>query len=591
MKRVFIGHRGVGKSTILERHKTYFPNIPHIDLDQYISVQENKKISEIFLNQGEDAFRLLENKCFQQLIQQENFVISVGAGFNTNNFSSSSDQDIEIVYISRRTDSDGRVFLNRPRLNVDMTAIEESKHRFIHREEKFRKIAHWVYHLPEGLSEVSRIEKNIFNKNTELKSSFYTLKNKKELKWVHHLNQFELRTDYFSYDEIQEIVRKYTGLKFIISIRKIENDFDKYYLLKEKNIWIDWAIDLAPCLKTDQTTIVSMHGNDFNLSKKEIEKYQHDDHLLLKLCPIVNSFDELEAGYKWQQEEPEKRSFLPRTDFNKNKKSLWRWFRCIMLKKQKINFIQSIIDFDDQPSLYQNEQVEYNKIETFGAVLGFPVHHSITPTYQYRLFNRSVFFVDIPIIQKDFNQAILFLEKLGLRYAAVTSPLKKSAAEFLRLHGLVDSQLQAINTLYLNHSKRIGISTDHFGFDRLLKSISLKDVLHSKIVIWGGGGVVESIQKIIPNVVQFSSQTGQLKMRNSHQDIQPDILIWAAPRYDKTQFPPVNWTPQIVVDLNYTENSMGLEYAQTLLHTKYVSGLIMFEEQGLEQYKFWLEQI
>lgn len=60
MKRVFIGHRGVGKSSLLERHQGYFPDVPAFDLDQVITDKENQPVSEIFAQQGETVFRNLE---------------------------------------------------------------------------------------------------------------------------------------------------------------------------------------------------------------------------------------------------------------------------------------------------------------------------------------------------------------------------------------------------------------------------------------------------------------------------------------------------------------------------------------------------
>ena len=82
MKRVFIGHRGVGKSSLLHRHKEYFPGVPAFDLDIEIELRTGKKVADIFANQGEPIFRELEHKVFQNIITLDNFVISVGGGFN-----------------------------------------------------------------------------------------------------------------------------------------------------------------------------------------------------------------------------------------------------------------------------------------------------------------------------------------------------------------------------------------------------------------------------------------------------------------------------------------------------------------------------
>ena len=51
MKRVLIGHRGVGKTALLERHQTYFPDIEHFDLDQ--EIEKRKKIKRKKKNKKE----------------------------------------------------------------------------------------------------------------------------------------------------------------------------------------------------------------------------------------------------------------------------------------------------------------------------------------------------------------------------------------------------------------------------------------------------------------------------------------------------------------------------------------------------------
>ena len=51
-------------------------------------------------------------------------------------------------------------------------------------------------------------------------------------------------------------------------------------------------------------------------------------------------------------------------------------------------------------------------------------------------------------------------------------------------------------------------------------------------------------------------------------------------------FPPAPWKPQLVLDLNYTEDSPGREYA-LLVGADYISGKLMFEYQAKKQQKFF----
>ena len=78
---ILTGFMGSGKSTVgrvlaKELH-TYF-----IDTDNLIETFENKTISEIFANEGEEAFRAKERYCFEWIKNNvKNTVISVGGGF------------------------------------------------------------------------------------------------------------------------------------------------------------------------------------------------------------------------------------------------------------------------------------------------------------------------------------------------------------------------------------------------------------------------------------------------------------------------------------------------------------------------------
>jgi shikimate 5-dehydrogenase len=53
--------------------------------------------------------------------------------------------------------------------------------------------------------------------------------------------------------------------------------------------------------------------------------------------------------------------------------------------------------------------------------------------------------------------------------------------------------------------------------------------------------------------------------------------------------PPKQWKPSILVDLNYTEDSPGREYALQV-GAEYVSGLRMFQVQAEKQREFWLRE-
>lgn len=81
MKRiVLIGFMGVGKTTIGRRLAKEL-GCRLIDTDETIEKMQGKRISEIFAEDGEAAFRNMETELLRKLLKsQENFVLSVGGG-------------------------------------------------------------------------------------------------------------------------------------------------------------------------------------------------------------------------------------------------------------------------------------------------------------------------------------------------------------------------------------------------------------------------------------------------------------------------------------------------------------------------------
>ena len=76
---VLIGPPGSGKSTVgfaLAKHL----QTPFFDTDDLIENKRAKKITDIFVEDGEEVFRALEFEVLQNVLQEEVAVISLGGG-------------------------------------------------------------------------------------------------------------------------------------------------------------------------------------------------------------------------------------------------------------------------------------------------------------------------------------------------------------------------------------------------------------------------------------------------------------------------------------------------------------------------------
>ena len=78
-KIVLIGPPGAGKSTV-GKSLAKLLNLPFIDSDREIERITNRKISEIFVEDGEEYFRKIESETVTSLLRDFQGVISLGGG-------------------------------------------------------------------------------------------------------------------------------------------------------------------------------------------------------------------------------------------------------------------------------------------------------------------------------------------------------------------------------------------------------------------------------------------------------------------------------------------------------------------------------
>jgi shikimate 5-dehydrogenase len=224
-----------------------------------------------------------------------------------------------------------------------------------------------------------------------------------------------------------------------------------------------------------------------------------------------------------------------------------------------------------------------NAAAEFAAVLGDPVMHSRTPVEQEEFFKPYGWPVyGIRVEEEEWQEAFGVLRELGLRAAAVTSPLKHEAYLSSTVKTLEAEDLQAVNTLYIDGESMQGHNTDFYGFQTMVK----REELNEPVAVWGGGGTLSVIFKVFENAVSFSARTGQPRVKRDVSAFKPKTLIWACGRSEMYKWPLHDWELETVVDMNYTENSMGRELAQAL-GCRYISGLTMFKAQAEAQRKYW----
>ena len=591
MLNIIIGHRGTGKSSWLKALKIFYKThqIParFFDLDKQIERVSGKSIFELF-EKGESFFRNWEKKVFHNLVQSisknEICFLAVGAGFVFKKQASWN-----VIHLCRYTDSMGRIFLNRPPLTPFQNPFKEYKYFYKKRNSYYLKQADEVLFRREhfkkleqsdllflGLKKLSKPEFSLRLNPEEVPKKKEQLKSflEKRLQWG--LRFFELHdqtADKAFIDKVKTLVIE-DKLLFSSQFSK------KFCSIKKKRHW-SWDLSLGPPPKG--VCILSLHKRGKKSLKEILTDFSSYKKYHLKLAIEIFNFKELKRAYDWYCEDTKNRSFLPRS-----KLGSWLWFRQAFGSKMFLHFIKERPsslkkgEVLDQPFL--SEAVPFiKKSKALAGILADPVHFSATPSEQNTFFYKqnSIPVLPIPLKEADLTkQNLKIFSELGFVFFAVSSPLKKRAFLVSDSKDQRVQELKTANTLIFHNKMWKAFNTDWNGLQKLRK-YSLESTF-----VWGGGGLRPVLKKLLPLASFYSARNSKpLKKKFSKEEFYPKTLIWAVGRKRMEQgclMPPKNWKPSLVIDINYTEDSPGLEYALQV-SAQYINGMGFFKKQARKQ--------
>lgn len=593
MIHIIIGHRGTGKSHWLHIiSQIYKKKALYFDLDREVEAFSGKPIVSIFEKEGEKSFRKWEQRAFLHLLKNirqtlrisskdKKIFIAVGGGFIFK-----KTKDMKVIYLGRITDPEGRVFLDRPRLTEKKTSsFQEYLKLYKKRSSRYLRQADEIFFRMEHFKKaqlsdriflgerknpqpffVLRLDPESLPKNTRLLKEFL----KRRLNWGARFFELHDRTADFNF--IKKIRSFIPDSKILFSSQK-EKSFQK---IKNK---LHWSWDLSLGKPPRGAHILSLHQRGQNNLKKVLKDLSVYKNYSLKLAVEIFTLQELWDGLVWQREDPRRRSFLPRSPDGR-----WRWFRNAFGRTMPFHFIrEGFSEVLDQP--FFAEACHYRrKACALAGVLGDPVCFSATPAEHNSFLygKRSLPVFPIPLREKEMTKKNLTLfRKMGFVFFAVTSPLKKRAFHCADVVEKKAKKLESVNLLIYHRGKWRGYNTDVKGLE-FLREDRDKDV-----VIWGGGGIREAIKKQLPGAFFYSARRGV--PLSSKPATQVDVLVWAIGRNRMEQgclWPPKEWRPSLVRDLNYMENSPGREYALKT-GAAYESGWTFFKAQAAKQREFF----
>ncbi|MCM2277774.1 MAG: shikimate synthase [Oligoflexia bacterium] len=609
MITLLVGHRGTGKSSLLERIASYYRDagrgIRALDLDRAIVEAEKLPIGAIFSMRGEAEFRSLERSALARLIDEhraaaEDVFIATGAGLE-----GPPPPEARCLWVRRPSDPLGRVFVDsgepdggRPRLDPEKAPLEEYLGRYGERQKRYRQWSEDVLTVPEGFGFPNPWERGFFLNTLAEVGGILTLPPElfesearlraylaRRLAWG---VRFELRDDLLGAEELKLALARIPHDRILLSLRKGASHKGAITSLKPGALW-DWPAEWA-LPSTLRPSILSLHEREGGTSVLEagrrLERLSSKNpKTLLKLAVEARDFDELLEGHRWAMENPGTRSFLPRSTSGR-----WAWYRMLNKGRFKINFVrEGEGSAPDQPYLLEWLRTP-DRTATFAAILGNPVLQSHTPAEQLDYFasrGMPVFAVALTEDEWD-NGALEALHALGLRAAAVTSPLKLNASRSAKVRTPEAERFQSVNTLHWNEPARCwsGHNTDLDGLRALFEPLRPE----SQVAVWGAQGTLPLLKSMLPCAAFYSARSGEKRPGpETTADSSPEVVVWGIGRSrqaDSKRWPPESWRPSLIIDLNYSEDSPGREYAMRT-GARYVSGMAMFRKQAEAQRRYW----
>ena len=128
-----------------------------------------------------------------------------------------------------------------------------------------------------------------------------------------------------------------------------------------------------------------------------------------------------------------------------------------------------------------------------GAVLGYPIAHSLSPTLHQAAFKILGIKGEYSAIEVKSGELKAFLEKHGndFDYFSLTMPLKEEALDLELKIDELGERIQSLNTLVRSGLEWSATSTDGSGFIQALASAGYQRF--DKVLILGAGGTARAV--------------------------------------------------------------------------------------------------
>lgn len=258
------------------------------------------------------------------------------------------------------------------------------------------------------------------------------------------------------------------------------------------------------------------------------------------------------------------------------------------------------------------------------AVLGHPVHHSLSPPMQnaaFRAAGKRAEYVALDVTPEHLADALRGLHAAGVAGLNLTAPHKEAAWGYLCGATKEAEACRAVNTLRRETEGWFGHATDGLGFAAWVASLGVV-VRGARVLLLGAGGAARSITPVIASlgsgaigIVSRDGGRARSVADAARGAVGPSIEIVDAALDDSKRaasLPPWDllvralasstlhpgeeaWWRRLskgapALELNYGDRAAGSRAKAAAEGRRFEDGLGLLLHQGALSYEFWLDE-
>jgi|GEM_PF-3187365 len=593
-----VGHRGVGKTSFLRRLNVYRPTARCLDLRAEVSARAGVPLENLLREEGESGLLVRERTVLEHLLEEirppaghapSPVYIELDPDFMAYDLPVFSSPDADVLWIRRRSDRSGRVFLAHPRARPEVPPLQEYQERSAFRDKRFERVATRQLFLREGQQDISEEENSFvlgaleFPDSVCLLPPFDQLRGRSPVRAGHYLLPSGGVGGEGSWVGLAGVPSE----RCTLQVRQVGDSV----IAREWGWKQDVSLEVVP-ESIAAVAMVSLFDSATGaelktaLDRLESQAAQRSAAVVLKVEAQVGNWATLQEIHQWRGRDPSKRVFLPLSGDGR-----WRWYHLLMQGRQPVSVFQSGDGVPDLPQVLEVLRARIRSAE-FGFHLAESSTESSVPMLVDRWFrDRGLNFLEGCVETAELPCALELLESLGVTRISLAGPFQRWAHDLCggrlslraRRQGLVDT---------LVHGEQ-GWAGDCCGVSAVRKvarewrrRAGIRDPREPRALAYiGSGDGYSRVREEFPQATHWQGATP-----NPDDLFRPDLVIWDLPReHAGLAGDPLSvWRPRWVLDLVDAEDSPGREWAQRL-GARHLAGDLFEKELAMERQAFWSE--